>query len=65
MTISKALLTSDDKGFSMRIGIFFLMKSSAFFLCTELGVAIITPSGLHFSRAFSMLEKYFGENYDN
>ena len=49
MTMSTALLTFDDKGFSMRIGIF---------LCTELGLAIIAPSGQHFSRAVTMLEKY-------
>ena len=61
--MSKALLISDDKGFSIRIGIFFLMKSSAFFLCTELGVAIIAPSGLHFSRAVAMLEKYWVFNF--
>ena len=54
---------SDDKGFSIRIGIFFLMKSSAFFLCTELGVAIISSSGLHFSRAVSMVEKYWVFNF--
>ena len=47
----------------MRIGIFFLMNSSAFFLCTELGVAIIAPSGLHFSRAVAMLEKYWVFNF--
>ena len=39
------------------------MKSSAFFLCTELGVAIIAPSGLHFSRAVAMLEKYWVFNF--
>ena len=39
------------------------MKSSAFFLGTELGVAIIAPSGLHFSRAVAMLEKYWVFNF--
>ena len=62
MIMSTALLTFDDKGFSMKIRIF-LMKSSAFFWCTELGVAIIAPSGLHFSRAVAMLEKYWVFNF--
>ena len=53
-----ALLISDDKGFSIRIGICSFKKSSAFSLCVELGVAIIAPSGLHFLSANSILEKY-------
>ena len=53
-----ALLISDDKGFSIRTGIFSFKKSSAFSLCLELGVAIIAPSGLHFLSANSILEKY-------